>query len=166
VPAPQLAPVSGLGPADQDLPDGPINWLTLGPEEARSAFLDLNRWVNFVRVAYGLPPTVIPPFWHRHDEMIWELSALHQHWLNTYHPDSPLSAPAHWHHDFAAARVRLREWVAINGTRLDRDRPTRVTAWPGEPPVTSRGEVEITDREEDFRKFLQEDFVQRERAGS
>ena len=163
---PRLAPVSGLGPADQDLPDGPINWLTLGPEEARSAFLDLNRWVNFVRVAYGLPPTVIPPFWHRHDEMIWELSALHHHWLNAYHPDAPLSAPAHWHHDFAAARVRLREWVAINGTRLDRDRPTRVTAWPGEPPVTNRGEVEITDRDEDFRKFLQEDFVQRERTGS
>ena len=163
---PRLAAAPGFGPADQDLPDGPINWLTLGPEEARSAFLDLNRWVNFVRVAYGLPPAVIPPFWHRHDEMIWELSALHQHWLNAYHPDAPLSAPAHWHHDFAAARVRLREWVATNGTRLDRDRPTRVTAWPGEPSDTSRGEVEITDRDRDFRNFLQEDFLQRQRAGS
>ena len=163
---PRFATVSGLDPDDRDLPDGPINWLTLGPEEARSAFLDLNRWVNFVRVAYGLPPTVIPPFWHRHDELIWELSALHQHWLNAYHPDAPLSAPAHWHHDFAAARVRLREWVATNGTRLDRDRPTRVAAWPGEPSVASPGEVAITDRDEDFRNFLQEDVLQRQRESS
>jgi hypothetical protein len=159
-----LGAVSDVGPADRDLPDGPINWLTLGPAEARSAFLDLNRWVNFVRVAYGLPATVIPPFWHRHDELIWELSALHLHWLNAYHPDAPLSAPAHWHHDFAAARVRLREWVATNGTRLDRDRPTRVTAWPGEAPAAVAGEVVISDRDEDFRNFLHADYLQRQRT--
>jgi hypothetical protein len=162
---PRLAAVSDVGPADQDLPESPINWLTLGPEEARSAFHDLNHWVNFVRTTYGLAPTVIPPLWHRHDELIWELSALHQHWLNAYHRDAPLSAPAHWHHDFSLARERLREWVATSGTRLDRDRPTRVAAWPGEPPVSSPGEVAITDRDEDFRDFLQEDFVQRQSAG-
>lgn len=160
---PRLAAKSEFGPVDRDLPDGPINWLILGPEEARSAFLDLNRWVNFVRVAYGLPPTVIPPFWHRHDELIWELSAMHLHWLNAYHPDAPLSAPAQWHHDFAAARSRLREWVATNGTRLDRDRPTRVTAWPGEAPVAVAAEVLISDRNEDFQHFLQEDYLQRQR---
>jgi hypothetical protein len=161
---PRLGAVSDVGPADRDLPDGPINWLTLGPAEARSAFLDLNRWVNFVRVAYGLPAAVIPPFWHRHDELIWELSALHLHWLNAYHPDAPLSAPTHWHHDFAVARVRLREWVATNGTRLDRDRPTRVTAWPGEAPAAVAGEVVISDRDEDFRNFLHEDYLQRQRT--
>ena len=160
----RLAGVSDFGPADRDIPESPINWLTLAPDEARSAFLDLNRWVNFVRIAYGLPPTVIPPYWHRHDELIWELSALHLHWLNAYHPDAPLSAPVHWHYDFAAARVRLREWVATNGTRLDRDRPTRVTAWPGEPPVAIAAEVVLTDRDEDFRSFLEEDYLQRQRA--
>jgi hypothetical protein len=165
VSAPRLTAASDFDPANRDLPNGPIDWLALGPEEARCAFIDLNRWVNFLRVAYGLPPTIIPPFWHRHDELIWELSALHLHWLNSYHPDAPLSAPNHWHHDFAAARVRLREWVATNGTRLDRDRPTRVTAWPGEPPVAVAGEVVITNRDEDFRKFLQEDFLQRQRHG-
>jgi hypothetical protein len=112
---PRLAVPSDVGPSDQDLPESPINWLTLGPEEARSAFLDLNHWVDFVRTTYGLPPTVIPPLWHRHDELIWELSALHQHWLNAYHRDAPLSAPANWHHDFSLARERLREWVATNG---------------------------------------------------
>lgn len=60
--------------------------------------------------------------------MIWERSALHQHWLNSYHPDASLSAAHSWRHEFAPARTRLREWVATNGTRLDRDRPTRVAA--------------------------------------
>ena len=41
-------------------------------------------------------------------------------------------APLGWHRDFADARQRLRDWVAASGTRLDRDRPTRQTAWPGE----------------------------------
>lgn len=156
-------PETGSGPADGDVPNGPINWLTLGPEEARSALLDLNRWVDFVRMAYGLPPTVIPPFWHRHDELIWELSALHLHWLNAYHPHASLSSPNHWHSDFAAARLRLRDWVATNGTCLDRDRPTRVTAWPGEPPYAVTSELEIANREDDFRDFLHEDFLQRQR---
>ena len=159
----RLAAVSGFGRGELEFPDGPVNWLTLGPEEARTAFLDLDRWVNFVRVAYGLPPTVIPPFWHRHDELIWELSALHLHWVNAYDAHASLSGPNHWHQDFAAARVRLREWVATNGTRLDRDRPTRVTAWPGETPVAPADEVVITNRAEDFRNFLREDFHQRQR---
>lgn len=154
--------MSGFAPADPDIPQSPINWLTMGPEEARSAFLDLDRWVTFLRLAYGLPATIVPPMWHRHDELIWELSALHLHWLNSYHPDAPLSGPLNWHQDFAASRVRLREWVSTSGARLDRDRPTRVTAWPGEQPSPSTGEVTITDREEDFQRFLDEDSAQRQ----
>lgn len=161
--APPVAATTASGPADRDIPESPINWLALGPREARSAFIDLDRWVNFLRVAYGLPPAIVPPFWHRHDELIWELSALHLDWLNSYHPDAPLSAPNHWHQDFAAARVRLREWVATTGTRLDRDRPTRVTAWPGEPVARVAGEVAITNRDADFRRFLDEDLEQRQR---
>lgn len=157
---PQAA-TAALECADQDLPIGPINWLTLGADEAHAAFLDLDNWVHFIRVAYGLPPTIVPPFWHRHDELIWELSALHLYWLNSYHHDSPLSAPAHWHHDFAAARVRLREWVANSGTRVDRDRPTRVTAWPGEPVDAVAAEILMTNREKDFHAFLLEDYRQR-----
>ena len=48
---------------------------------------------------------------HRDDELIWELSALHQHWLNGYHPDASLSAPQRRHHDFALAdRARASAW--------------------------------------------------------
>lgn len=65
-----------------------------------------------------------------------------------------------WHQDFAVARERLRDWVTISGTRLDRDRATRITAWPGGetegwiPPDTA--EHPVTDRSEDFVAFLVE----------
>lgn len=139
----------------------PINWLTLTAEGAQAEFLDLNRWVDWLRRAYGLPPTVVPPLWHRHDELIWELSALHTHWLDSYHPDAPPSAPLAWHRDFADARHRLREWVATCGTRLDRDRPTRQTAWPGEPAVEPAPESPIANRDQDFVAFLIDDLNRR-----
>jgi len=158
--------VSTPPPATLESPESPINWLILNAEEARAEFLALDHWVNFLRAAYGLPPAIIPPLWHRHDELIWELSALHLHWLNSYHPTASLSAPNHWHQDFAAARARLREWVSTNGTRLDRDRPTRITTWPGEPQMPTTGEIEIVDRDADFRRFLDEDSRQRQRDAS
>lgn len=132
----------------------PINWNTLTADEAEHEWLDLNRWVDWLRRTYGLPPTIVPPLWHRHDELVWELSALHLHWLNSYDPDSSPSAPLNWHRDFADARNRLREWVATCGTRLDRDRPTRLTAWPGEPMSTAKPESLIANRDEDFVAFV------------
>lgn len=148
-------------PGILDLDDGPTNWLLLGAEAARAALIELDEWVKFIRTTYGLSPAVLPPLWHRHDELIWELTALHQHWMYCYSPDAPPSAPLSWHHDFAVARPRLREWVSACGTRIDRDRPTRHTAWPGEPPVATGDEVPITDRDRDFREFLDEDFHRR-----
>lgn len=66
--------------------------------------------------------------------------------------------------DFADCRHRLREWVAICGTRLDRDRPTRQTTWPGDSVVDLSGEVEITNRASDFTKFVHEDVARRSRV--
>jgi hypothetical protein len=146
---------------DQDGEAGPINWLTLSAADAEAEFLDLNRWVDWLRHAYGLPPTVVPPLWHRHDELIWELSALHTHWLNSYHPDASPSAPSSWHRDFADTRNRLREWVATCGTRLDRDRPTRQATWPGETAVEPTPESIIANRDEDFVAFLIDDHNSR-----
>ena len=107
---------------------------------------------------------MIPPFWHRHDELVWELSALHLHWLNSYHPDASASAALTWHRDFADSRNRLREWVATSGTRLDRDRPTRQTAWPGEGSIQSGPESSIEHRDEDFVQFVLEDVASRRRV--
>lgn len=122
------------GPVLAELPH-PINWNLLTADEAEAEWLEVNSWVNWLRHTYGLPAAVIPPFWHRRPELVWELSALHLHWLCAYDPDQNGSAPLGWHRDFAEARQRLRDWVSVSGTRLDRDRPTRQTAWPCEEHV-------------------------------
>ncbi len=146
--------------------DGPptaINWNLLTADEAEYRWRDLDAWVKWLRSSFGLAPTIVPPYWHRHDELVWELSALHTHWLACYHETAGPSDPIGWLSDFAEARDRLRDWVAICGTRLDRDRPTRQTSWPGETPEHSSGEVEILDRDQDFEVFVPDDLRQRRR---
>ncbi len=144
-----------------DEPPRPINWNLLTAEEAETEWLELNAWVNWLRHTYGLGPSVIPPLWHRHPELVWELSALRQHWLCAYDPQQHGSAPLGWHRDLADARIRLRDWVTMSGTRLDRDRSTRQTAWPGEPPSGPIEEVLIMNREDDFVQFVLDDVARR-----
>ena len=142
-------------------PPHPINWNLLTSQDLEEELLELNRWVNWLRMEYGLPAAVIPPIWHRHPELLWELSALHLHWLSAYDANQDGSAPFGWHRDFAECRNRLREWVSTAGCRLDRDRPTRQTTWPGEPLRETGGEVEIVDRYADFLLFVREDVTAR-----
>lgn len=139
----------------------PVNWNLLTAEEAEGEWLDLNVWVDWLRRAYGLAVAVIPPMWHRHDELVWELSALHTAWLNAYDPESPPAAPLAWHREFAEARHRLRDWVAACGAKLDRDRPTRQATWPGEPPTASPVESAVEDRDSDFKAFVRSDLTMR-----
>ncbi|NHN55404.1 hypothetical protein G9U51_06350 [Calidifontibacter sp. DB0510] len=145
-------------------PPHPVNWNLLTADEAKVEWRELNKWVNWLRRTYGLPASVLPPFWHRHAELVWELSALHLHWLCAYDPEENGSAPLGWHRDFAEARGRLREWVAASGTRLDRDRPTRQTAWPGEKPAPSVEDIVIPHRDADFAQFTGEDITARRQA--
>ncbi len=143
----------------------PINWRTLPPHDLEQELLDLNAWVDWLRHTYGLPAQVVPPMWHRHPELWWELSALRQHWLFCFDPQAKGNQALAWHHDFAIARERLRDWVTISGTRLDRDHPTRITAWPGgeaedwTPPDTI--ERAVTNRTEDFLAFVEEQVLAR-----
>lgn len=165
-PDPDLDPASmpeshgGLGPVLEE-PPGPINWNLLTADEAENAWLELNQWVNWLRSTYGLPTSVIPPMWHRHSELHWELSALHTHWLNAFDPQQNGSAPIGWHRDFADTRQRLRDWVAASGTRLDRDRPTRQTIWPGEDDAAPIEDTPIENRDEDFVAFVIADVERR-----
>lgn len=152
---------------DADLiaePPHPVNWNLLTAEEAEAEWAELDRWVTWLRHTFGLPASVLPPFWHRHPELVWELSALHIHWLCAYDPEQNGSAPSGWHRDFADTRSRLRDWVAASGTRLDRDRPTRQTTWPGEDPAPAIEDIVIADREQDFRAFVQADVARRQEA--
>lgn len=139
----------------------PIDWDALTSAEAEVEWLELNQWVNWLRRTYGLPASIVPPFWYRHSELVWELSALHLHWLCAYDPDQHGSAPLGWHRDFDDARRRLRDWVAASGTRLDRDRPTRQTIWPGEPAADPVEDVSIADRDADFVQFVVDDVAAR-----
>ena len=145
-------------------PPHPVNWELLTAEEAETEWLELNGWVNWLRRTYGLPWTVIPPLWHRHPELVWELSALHLHWLGSYDPEQTSGAPLAWHRDFADAQVRLRDWVSACGTKLDRDRPTRQTFWPGEEPAAEVPETVIENRDEDFVQFVVDDVARRRAA--
>ncbi len=108
-----------------DLPPGPINWNLLDAPTAAIEWRDLDAFVTWLKNTFGLPPGIVPPYWHRHDELIWELSALHTHFLACYSDTASPSAPVAWMREFADSRQRLREWVANCGTRLDRDRPPR-----------------------------------------
>ncbi|WP_336992417.1 hypothetical protein [Leucobacter sp. VD1] len=155
-------------------PPRPINWNLLSSGDAEAEWLALNQWVDQIRRTYGLPASVIPPFWYRHPELVWELSALHLHWIASYDPEQDASGPIAWHTDFALARERLREWVATCGTRLDRDRPTRQTTWPGETPQPPIEDEVIANRMEDFiafvaadvqaRQGIEDDFIRAKRA--
>ncbi len=51
--------------------------------------------------------------------------------------------------------------VPACGTRIDRDRPTRVTARPGEPAIPTAEKRVITNRAEDVEQFVTEDARQR-----
>lgn len=173
-------PPSGVDPDEFDLDDDfgnepagsevavgpphPVNWNLLSAHDLEQEWLELNRWVDWLRHTYGLPASVIPPFWHHHPELVWELSALHLHWLCAYDPDQNGSAPLGWHRDFADARQRLRDWVAASGTRLDRDRPTRQTSWPGEDPAPAVEDIVITDRDAEFVQFVQDQVRERQEA--
>ena len=145
-------------------PPHPINWDLLTPEDAEREWWALNNWVNQLRHRYGLPVAIIPPYWHRHPELVWELSALHLHWLGSYDPEQDGSAPISWHADFAAARERLRDWAAIAGTKLDSDRRTRQTVWPGEESIGDTDEAQITDRDKDFAAFVVQDVTRRRKS--
>ena len=151
------------GGDETDVPH-PVNWRTLTAEDAEYEWLSLNEWVDWLRHEFGLPASVIPPYWHRHPELLWELSALHLHWLGAYDPAQHASAPIGWMSDFHAAQVRLREWVALSGTRLDRDRPTRQTTWPGEDAQPAEPERPIINRDEEFVAFVIADVNRRAEA--
>ncbi|MGK0741859.1 hypothetical protein ACSHWG_08255 [Leucobacter sp. Z1108] len=143
-------------------PPHPINWYLLTADEAEAEWLALNQWVDQLRRTYGLPVAVIPPLWYRHPELVWELSALHLHWIASYDPEQDGSGPIAWHTDFQLAQDRLRYWTATCGTRLNYDRPTRQATWPGETPQAPIEDVLILDRAEDFVAFVAADVQARQ----
>lgn len=145
-------------------PPTAINWNLLDADTAAVEWVALDAWVSWLRKAYGLSVLEIPPLWHRHDELVWELSALHLHWLACYGEGANPSAPMQWHKDFRETRTRLREWVAGSGTQATSDRPTRIAVWPGDDPAEVAPAREIADRDADFAAMVREDVQARQDA--
>ena len=144
---------SGVGQPSADLVPSPVVWAGLGPDDAEREWLALNEWVEEARRVFSIPPTVIPPFWHRHQLLVEHLSALRTHWLAAYDPDQHGSAPFGWIRDLDEWKNRMREAAAQLGCRIDSCRPEPITRWPGEPePHVSEWPppVDITDRYDDF----------------
>ena len=52
-------------------PPAPINWNLLDAEQAEIEWHDLDHWVKWLKSTFGLPPNIVPPYWHRHDELLW-----------------------------------------------------------------------------------------------
>lgn len=156
-------------PAVPSLPLRPMNLNLLSSLEASLYWRDLDAWVTWLRRDYGLGITVIPPLWHRHAELRWELSALHTAWLAAYDPKTSASAPITWHRELVEAQVRLAEWVSHSGTGLTEDRPTPVTLWPGETGFGSQETWDsdavrprpFTDRAADFEAWVTQDIAAR-----
>lgn len=142
----------------------PINWRTLSPEDAEREWQELNKWVDWLRREFALPVAVIPPAWHRHPELVWELSALRQRWLSCYDPSQSATGPLAFMQDFATTRVRLLDWVTQSGTRIDVDRPSRQAHWPGETAPVPSSDIPITNRSRDFVEFVVADVERRKQA--
>jgi len=159
---------SDNGSLEGVVPLQPMNLRALTSAEAEIYWRVLDDWVDWLRRDYGLGVTQVPPLWHRHAELRWELSALHTAWLAAYDPEASASAPIAWHRELVEALRRLHDWVAQSGTALTEDRPTQVTLWPGEPGFGAAETwkdgaqaVPITDRAADFEAWLAEDLAAR-----
>ncbi|MFC8797078.1 hypothetical protein ACFT2C_05060 [Promicromonospora sp. NPDC057138] len=156
-------------PAVPSLPLRPMNLNLLSSFEASLYWRDLDTWVTWMRRDYGLGVTVIPPLWHRHAELRWELSALHTAWLAAYDPKASASAPITWHRELVEAKDRLLHWVSVCGTGLNDDRPTPITLWPGETGFGSQETWDsdavrprtFTDRAADFEAWVAQDIAAR-----
>ncbi|WP_206074631.1 hypothetical protein [Antribacter gilvus] len=158
--------------ADTGLQPGPalrpINLNLLSAADASEYWPELDGWVHWLRRDYGLGVTIIPPLWHRHAELRWELSALHTAWLAAYDPEAHAGSPVNWHRELSESIRRLHEWVSQSGTSLVEDRPTPVTLWPGEPGFGAQETwtdaatpVPISDRQADFRTWMDADIARR-----
>ncbi|MFE7503835.1 hypothetical protein [Promicromonospora sp. NPDC057488] len=162
------SPGGAATPSDADLllpaepePVMPINWNTLDADRAEHEWWQLDAFVYWLRDDFGLTPQELPPIWHRHPELVWELSALRTSWLAGHAEDAHPGSPLMWLRDLGDTRRRLRDWVQRCGTTLAEDRPTRRTTWPGEDPAPSPVPVAVTDRAADFAAFVTDDVARR-----
>ena len=114
-------------------PPRPINWNRLTADEPKPPGRSSTPGSTGSARTYGLPAAVIPAAWHRHPELVWELSRC----TCTGSGLRPRTARLRTHRLAPRLRrraERLRDWVASCGTNLERTAPPARPIWPGEPP--------------------------------
>ncbi|WP_315092783.1 hypothetical protein [uncultured Cellulomonas sp.] len=103
-------------------PPTPIVWCAFSETDQELLLEDLDVWVTWLTERYRLDHRTVPPCWTRHPELIEELSALQLAWQGAYSMSALPDAPLNWHERFAAARLRISDWVSRAGCRPDAHR--------------------------------------------
>ena len=124
------APTPAMGGGDMPPIPRPINWRTLSSDDAEHEWLALNEWVNWLRHEFALPAQIIPPMWHRHPELVWELSALHTLHQMSFDPADTGYGPIGFHERLTPAVTRLaRAGSGCATAHID----LKPRAWPSRP---------------------------------
>jgi hypothetical protein len=126
-----------------DFPDdddwAPWNWRCMTAPEAQVALSALMEWVHWLRHRYPVAHT-LPACWHRHPELIEELSALQWAWRAAFHGDEARpSAPADFHgHYLLGVLDRVRRW----GVHCGDTHEPRAEGVYGPPPRRSTASLD------------------------
>lgn len=108
----------------------PVNWWLASEEEKA---LHLARLTNFTLrlvASYKLGVEIVPPCWHRHDELVQELLALLQYRNDQqFIPDQAPGAAIDFHEKFALWRERMRRWVSEAGCKGNEHVGREVPKW-------------------------------------
>ena len=103
---------AGAGPAARggqsaEIGGFAVNWRELDDNQARSEWIALRAWVEWLTVRYNLPIIMIPTCWWKHPALVEELSALHAAHRAAFDESDTGFGPLNWHERFATAQPRL-----------------------------------------------------------
>lgn len=95
----------------------PIVWSAHTPADQALFLEELDLWVDWLTDRYRLDHRTVPNCWREHPELLEELSALHLAWQGAFATSAAPDEALRWHEHFAAAGLRLNDWVARTGCR-------------------------------------------------
>ena len=114
------------GLIQEAFPPIPLCWRALTAQERKDQVNALREWIGWLVGRYALDHRTVPPCWEQHGALLEELSALRTAWLTAFAVTSPGDSPLDWHTNFAAARLRLADWVSRTGCRVGEHRPDSI----------------------------------------
>lgn len=107
----------------------PIDWRRLTPDQAASAWADLDAWVRWLVTRYALDHRDVPPCWYAHGDLVEELTALMTANQAAFDRTGAATGPSDWHQTLATTRTRLQLWAARTGCRHREHRTPMPPAW-------------------------------------